>query len=127
VPGWFLACRTAARRQGSLNAFDDRQQLQVLYRTVGKPAVAVAIVIGSNPCSRAAEVTVACACTYLTPCTVLSVLVSFLAVQVEAQIEEVSASVDAATKALPQLSKEQQAAQVRSTARSSLPSKPVFS
>jgi hypothetical protein len=35
-----------------------------------------------------------------------------LLLQVEAQIEEVSASVEAATKSLPQLTKEQQAAQV---------------
>jgi hypothetical protein len=51
-------------------------------------------------------------------CTGLFVLLCWL--QVEAQIEEVSASVDAATKALPHLSKEQQAAQVGSEQQHSL-------
>lgn len=39
--------------------------------------------------------------------------VLLLVLQVEAQIEEVSASVEAATKGLPQLTQEQAAAQVR--------------
>jgi hypothetical protein len=100
-----VACRTAALVESALQLELSVTAVNMCFSIMTPDAP-----LQQWPCPAAEQRSKVWPVQLLHTCAELLVLLCW--VQVEAQIEEVSASVDAATKALPQLSKEQQAAQV---------------